>query len=205
MKIKNLLFDLGGVILDIDRNRCVRALTELGMEGADEMLGLYKQEGPFLDLEEGMITAEEFREEIRRRTSATVSDEEIDAAFCRFLIEIPLYRLQALERLHQDYRIFMLSNTNAIMFAKSIPDFFKIDGKELDFYFDGKVLSFEEKCCKPNAKIFERVLEKFNIKAEETVFFDDSKANVEAAEALGFKGFHVTAENDFTTFFDNEK
>ena len=65
-EIRNLLFDLGGVIMDIERERCVEALTRLGMEGADEMLGLYVQSGPFLKLEEGLISESEFCDEVRR-------------------------------------------------------------------------------------------------------------------------------------------
>ena len=78
---RNLLFDLGGVIMDIRRENCVKALTDLGMEGADEMLGLYCQSGPFLLLEEGKMSAEAFRKEIRSRCTTNPSDDEIDTLF----------------------------------------------------------------------------------------------------------------------------
>ena len=111
---RNLLFDLGGVIMDIRRENCVKALTDLGMEGADEMLGLYCQSGPFLLLEEGKMSAEAFRKEIRSRCTTNPSDDEIDTAFNAFLIGIPTARLRALQELRKHYRIYMLSNTNNV-------------------------------------------------------------------------------------------
>lgn len=87
--IKNLLFDLGGVIMNLDRDRCVRAFEALGMRDADEFLGVYGQKGAFLALERGDIDADEFRREIRPLFDREVTDEEIDSAFNQFLTGIP--------------------------------------------------------------------------------------------------------------------
>lgn len=199
--VRNLLFDLGGVIMNLRRENCVEALEQLGMKDADEMLGLYCQTGPFMQLEEGKITPAEFRAEIRRRIGYEVSDAEMDDAFNRFLLGIPVERLRALESLRKQYKIYMLSNTNAIMFDSKIKTDFQIDGKNREDYFDGMCLSYEEGCAKPDLQIFHNVLDKFGIKAEETLFFDDSQANLEAAARLGFRTWLVEPGTEFMEAF----
>ena len=104
--IKNLLFDLGGVIMNIRRQNAVDALVKIGMKDADSFLGDYAQTGPFLKLEEGLLTEEEFRNEIRKLIPNPVTDSEIDNAFCQFLLGIPEKRLVALENLHKKYNIY---------------------------------------------------------------------------------------------------
>src|SRR5574344_181239 len=104
-KIKNLLFDLGGVIMNLTRSECVKAFKELGLSIADELLGEYAQKGPFMALEDGSITAEDFRAEIRKFLSRPATDEQIDWAFNRFLAGIPVERLRALAELRKRYRV----------------------------------------------------------------------------------------------------
>ena len=200
MMVKNLLFDLGGVIMNIRRQNAVDALIKIGMADADSFLGDYSQQGPFLRLEEGAISESEFRNEIRVLIPVDVTDEQIDDAFCHFLLGIPKYRLDALENLHKSYKIYMLSNTNSIMWNSVISDEFKKAGHDINYYFDGLVTSFEAKCVKPDAKIFNSVVENFNIKPEETIFFDDSQANIDAAAALGFKTAYVMPGTEFMDF-----
>lgn len=195
--IKNLLFDLGGVIMDIRRENCEEAFRQLGMADIGEYLGDYGQKGPFAALEEGKISEEEFRAEVRRHIAREVSDEEIDRAFNRFLTGIPVMRLEELRKLRGKYKLYMLSNTNSIMWRQDIAEAFRQEGLTVDDYFDGIVTSFEAKCCKPAPGIFNRVVEKFGIRPEETVFFDDSKANVEAAAKLGFATRHVAPGLEF--------
>ena len=189
--IKNLMFDLGGVIMDIKRERAVDALKKTGLTNADELLGDFGQKGAFLALERGEITPAEFREEIRKDINGEVTDEQIDNAFTKFLIGIPIERLRQLDQLKKQYKIYLLSNTNAIMWYKTILDEFKKDGKNIIDYFDDLVASFDVRAYKPDADIFQKAAEKFRILPEETIFFDDSAANVEAARQLGFKGAHV--------------
>jgi len=196
--IKNLLFDLGGVIMDIRRDNAVKALEGIGMADANDFLGEYSQKGPFLALEDGSMTAEEFRTEIRKHINATVSDDAIDVAFCEFLIGIPTHRLVALRELRQRYGIYMLSNTNPIMWNSRIAEEFRHEGMEMADYFDGIVTSFEAKSIKPDAKIFETAIEKYQLVPEETLFIDDSQKNLSAAAMLGFNTLLVTPGAEFT-------
>lgn len=195
--VKNLLFDLGGVIMDIRRQDCEKAFRELGMADIADFLGDYGQKGPFALIEEGKISEAEFRDEVRKHIPGEVTDDAIDAAFNKFLVGIPLRRLEELKKLRKDYKIYMLSNTNAIMWNSDIAKAFRQEGGTVDDYFDGIVTSFEAKCCKPAPEIFEYVLRKFGIKASEILFFDDSKANCEAARQLGFNAAHVAPGTEF--------
>ncbi|MBE6304362.1 MAG: HAD family phosphatase [Bacteroidales bacterium] len=195
-----LLFDLGGVIMDIDRLRAVKAFQQLGMDNADDFFDPYCQRGLFLQLEQGLISPEEFRSAVRPLFSRNVSDEEIDAGLMKFLIGIPEERLLRLLDLRRaGCKVFLLSNTNPIMWNAFISSEFRKLGGDFSTYFDGGVTSFEAKCCKPDARIYQLAQQKLGIIPAETVFFDDGLANVEAARQLGFGAEHVTPENDFMT------
>ena len=195
--IKNLLFDLGGVIMDIRRLNCVASFERLGMKNADSFLGEYSQKGPFLQLEEGAISEEEFRTAVRALINEEVSDEQIDSAFCDFLVGIPKYRLEQLRQLKKSYNIYMLSNTNSIMWRSRIAEDFRQEGLEREDYFDGIVTSFEARSIKPDAKIFHTVVEKLGINPDETLFLDDSQKNLDAAAQLGFHTLLVTPGSEF--------
>ena len=200
--MKNLMFDLGGVIMEIERRRAVDALKSIGLADADEMLGEYGQRGIFLELELGNVTPAQWRDELRRHIKGDVTDAEIDRAFEKFLIGIPESRLKDLEELHRDHKLYLLSNTNKVMWDGMILSEFRKDGHDINYYFDGVIPSFEVHCYKPDAEIFHKACEKFGIRPEDTIFFDDSKANVEAARALGFGGVHVADNRPFKEYLD---
>ena len=183
--------------MDIRRLNCVASFERLGMKDADSFLGEYSQKGPFLQLEEGAISEEQFRDAVRQFIDGEVSDEQIDSAFCDFLVGIPVHRLEQLRQLKQQYKIYMLSNTNSIMWRSRIAEDFRQEGLEREDYFDGIVTSFEAKSIKPDAKIFHTVVEKLGIKPEETLFLDDSQKNLDAAALLGFNTLLVTPGSEF--------
>lgn len=197
--IKNLLFDLGGVIMDINRLNAVESLKKIGIINADQLLGEYAQKGPFLKLEEGQISPAEFRNALREGANVKITDNEIDSAFCDFLTGIPIKRLHDLESLKkEDFNIYMLSNTNPIMWDSRIADEFKKAGHDLNYYFDGTVTSFEAKVCKPDAAIFDFAVKKLGINPAETLFLDDSLENVEAARKLGFNAEVINPGEEFS-------
>ena len=196
-----LLFDLGGVIVDIRREDCVDAFEKLGFSDISEYLGDYGQKGVFLLVEEGKVTVEEFHAEVRRHIPHDVSDEQIDAAFNAFITGIPRHRLEALRRLRAEgRRLYVISNTNPVMWHGRLAEEFGQEGMTVYDYFDGVVTSFETGCCKPDRAIFDRVVEEFGITPDTTVFFDDSEANCRKGEELGFKTVHVGAGTEFTDF-----
>lgn len=196
--IKNLLFDLGGVIIDIDRNRCVEALEKLGVTDADSLLGKYVQSGIFADLESGNISAADFRDALRLHAgNPALTDGDIDTAFQKFLIGLPEHRLEELRLLRREFGVYLLSNTNPIMWRGIIAEEFRKEGLRREDYFDGIVTSFEAKCMKPDERIFRRVEESFGIRPEETLFLDDSQTNLDAAARLGYRTLLVPPGAEF--------
>lgn len=196
---KNLLFDLGGVIMNIDRRRCVRSFERLGLRDASAYFGDYGQKGPFESIEKGTMGVDEFHR-IMHEVLPDSNDGQIDRAFNAFLTGIPAHRLHSLRELRRHYGIYLLSNTNAVMWDTRIASDFRAEGLEREDYFDGMVTSFEAKALKPGAKIFEYACRKLGIHPEETVFLDDSLANVEAARALGFGGFMCLRDKSSQTY-----
>ena len=203
--IRNLMFDLGGVIIDLDRQSCVDTLVALGDSHADELLGLSMQKGEFMKLEEGKISAADFYNEMRRRIGRPVSDNEITDAINELLIGIPVERLRLLRELKQHFKVMLLSNTNSIMFDTKIADCFAQEGLSVSHYFNDIFLSYRLKACKPHADIFEKVIAQAQIIPEETLFFDDSQQNLDTAAALGFKTYLVTPDRDILSFFKTNR
>jgi len=197
------MFDLGGVIMNIRRQNCVEAFKKIGMANPDEFLGEYCQSGPFADIENGSATAQEFRDAIRSLLPSPVSDRDIDEAFGQFLIGIPPHRLEELQELKERFSLYLLSNTNPIMWADGIDRNFRLLGHDVNYYFKGIIRSYEAKVMKPAPEIFLIAERRFNIKPEETIFLDDSEANCKAAEALGFKTIWVKPETEFIDLIRN--
>lgn len=196
--IKNLVFDFGGVVVDLNWDKAVRHFAELGLPNADKVLDRYKQNGLFLELEEGKITAEEFKKGLEAMCGRELSDEELLKAWLGFLNEVSLPRLKVLEELHRKYKMYLLSNTNPYVMGWARSSAFSGDGKGLDYYFDKLYLSYQMGITKPDINIFKRMLEDGNMVPEETLFIDDGLANIEAARSLGLDTLHVIEGEDWT-------
>lgn len=191
-KIKNVVFDLGGVVIDLSRESAVKELDKLGLHEAGELLGLYRQEEPFLGLETGNKTTGEVFDLLRSRCNPGVSDSDIARAFEAFLVKLPPERLAALRELRAaGYGVYALSNTNPVMFHGWISRQFQQEGLRERDYFDGIVASFEEGTCKPDPEIFRTVLRRYGLEADETLMLDDSEANCEAAATVGMQTFRI--------------
>lgn len=198
MRIKNLLFDLGGVIMNIRRANCVAAFRELGMANPDDFLGEYAQSGPFEGIENGTLGIDEFHDAIRGIVgNVSLSGEAIDDAFGRFLLGIPRHRLEELRMLHERYKLYLLSNTNPIMWRDGIAKAFAQEGYDAGYYFDGIVKSYEAGCMKPDRRIFEYAVSKLGIEPSSTLFLDDSQRNLDAASAMGFSTLLVAPGAEF--------
>lgn len=195
----DLVFDLGGVILDIDRELCVRNLQSLGLPEAGRLLDLYCQSGDFLALEEGNMTAGQFFDILRRQAQVPISDADITDALCSFICGLPAHRLDSLAQLRKEgKRLFVLSNTNPIMYHSVIDRLFRQRGLCIRDYFDAEILSFQEKVCKPSPGIFNILIERYGLNGSSTLFLDDSAANCEAARACGIDAALVPAGTEFT-------
>jgi len=200
MKIKNIVFDLGGVLLKLDRNACVEAFTNIGFETFGEILNEYVQDGFFLDFEKGKFDSAEFRDRCRKHINRPVTDEMIDSAMKAFLIEIPKERLDYIKRLKSNYKIYMLSNTNPIAF-KIVEGYFEDLGYSMQDCFDKLYLSYQMKSAKPDATIFKMMLSELG-SPQSVLFIDDSHANLEAASQLGIYTLMIDQQSEFEKEID---
>ncbi|MEG0455218.1 MAG: HAD family phosphatase, partial [Bacteroides sp.] len=153
--IKNLLIDFGGVLINLDRPRCIENFKKLGLSDADEMLDVYHQQGIFMEQEKGLITASEFRNGIRDKMGKIVTDRQIDTVWNSFLVDIPTFKLDLLLKLREKYVVYLLSNTNEIHWKWSCKHAFPYRGFRVEDYFEKIYLSYEMKMVKPDAEIFE--------------------------------------------------
>lgn len=203
--IKNVVIDLGGVMIDLDRDRCVRAFERLGLNGMDRMLGLYRQEEPFLSVETGRIPVSEFYDGLRSMTGRDVSDRDFELAFEEFLVALPVERLAALRAMRaRGLRLYMISNTNSVMYDGWIKRAFMQEGMRVGDYFDGIVTSFAEGVCKPDPRLFETVLRRYGLEAAESLLLDDSEANCEAARRLGMEAIRIEGGRTLLNVVENE-
>lgn len=207
--IDNVIFDLGGVVIDLDRDRAVSELEKLGLAQAGDLLNQYCQRGPFLDLESGRITAAQLYDNLRRTIAnngrPAPTDLQLQEAFNAFLVRIPVERLTALLDLRKrGRRVFALSNTNPVMYDSWIRDEFMQQGLTINDYFEGIVASFMEGCCKPDTEIFRRPLTRYSLEPSRTLYLDDSLANCEAAATTGMKVAHVgySSRDDMLAILD---
>lgn len=196
--ITTLIFDFGGVIYNLDMSRCIKKFRDLGFENIDTYLGNYGQSGFFLQYEKGEISTAQFRDEIRKLTDHTLTNEQIDDAWCSFLCDIPQGKLDILSELKTKYRLLLLSNTNPLHIEVEAKKEFGKRGKTIHDYFDKCYLSYEMGLAKPHAEIFNAVLADANLNAGECFFLDDGIKNIEQAQQLGFQTYHVDPAESLT-------
>lgn len=190
--IRNLIFDFGGVLIDLDRRRCIDAFKRIGAGAVAAYVDECRQEDMFHDLEAGLTGVAGFCEAVRRACpGCTASDADISDAWNALLAGIPPRRLQRLDELRRDYRLVLLSNTNPIHWRKSVADYFTVCGKTVADYFERTFLSYEMHMLKPDEAIYRRVLAETGMAADETLFIDDSAANCAGAERAGLHALHV--------------
>ncbi|MDL2322870.1 HAD family phosphatase [Bacteroidales bacterium OttesenSCG-928-A17] len=196
--IKNIVFDLGGVILTLDRNIAVRRFEEAGLANAEELLDPYHQKGIFLQLENGELSQTEFYDAVRKEAGNDMTNEQIDWGWMGFIVDCPEYKLKMLEDLReQGYNLYLLSNTNPVIMSWALSSEFTPHGKTLADYFDKLYLSYQMKCVKPDPAIFHAMIEDSGLIPEETLFVDDGAANVEMGRKLGFQTFQPINGEDF--------
>lgn len=203
-KIKNVVFDLGGVLVGIDLNRCIAAFRKLGMDAVAEIINPYYPAEMIGRLEHGDITFHEACNQMRALSGTPeVTDDEIARAYGEFLTEIPVAKLRQIDDLRRrGFRTYVLSNNNTAS-MEYVRRMFTTDGKTMDDYFDAVYLSYELHELKPSEAIFRKMIAASGMIPEETLFIDDGQKNVDAAQALGFSVYMPAYGEDFGHVLEN--
>lgn len=192
--IKTIIFDLGGVIVTINQEEAIRRFRALGISNIEDYLDCYTQGGIFGQLEEGLISAEDFRREISKLCGREVSFDECKHAWLGYRADVPERNLEALRHLRaQGYRVCLLSNTNPYMMSWAESPEFDGHGHSINDYFDALYKSYELGVMKPSELFFQKVLLAEKVLPSECIFIDDGTRNVAAASELGIPT--ILAEN----------
>jgi len=190
--IKNIIFDFGGVILNIDYILTEQAFAKLGLKDFDRIYSQATQKELFDVFEKGLISPVDFRNGIRKFIHDDVSDSQIDEAWNSMLLDLPVERVRLLDKLKTKYRIFLLSNTNQIhcdTFSDTLQK--KLSRDIFSDVFEKTYFSHKVKMRKPNAEIFEWVLKENNLRKNETLFVDDSIQHIEGAKKIGLNAIYL--------------
>ncbi len=202
MAIKNIIFDLGGVIYDIRYENIADKFRSYGITDFEKLYSKASQTDSIDLFEEGKITPAEFRDYLRGLSPVPLTDEQINEAWNAILIGIPKERLELLGMLRLKYNIFLYSNTNQINYDKFTTELkakYGFDVFEVTFkkaYFS-QILQIR----KPKLEGFRAILAEQGLKPEETLFIDDSPQHIEAARKVGINAYHLTGGETMEQLF----
>lgn len=197
MMIKNVVFDFGGVFVDLDGERSKEAFRALGVNDIDAYLDPYLQRGLFRDLENGSVGAGDFVRALGGMAGRELSYESVRDAWLAFIVGVDQEKLRFAASLRDNRRVFLLSNTNPFVMDWADTPAFSPDGLPLSAYFDKTYRSCDIGLTKPDPRIFEFMLEDGGMVPEETLFVDDGPANVAAARDMGLRAYLAVNGEDW--------
>jgi FMN phosphatase YigB (HAD superfamily) len=195
--LKNLIFDLGDVIIPIDLTAPARNFAMLANMPEEEVRAIWKQHDIWNRYETGLVDDEAFRDHVRQLLgnrsdgSSAWADEVIDTAWNSVLLDLPIERVERIKELAPNYRLFLLSNTSPIHIRQVNQLLTNLNQPTLEELFERVFYSYDVRLAKPSSAIYEHVLAEAGLLAEETAFFDDNAANIQAAARLGIQAVHV--------------
>jgi glucose-1-phosphatase len=201
--IKNVIFDLGGVILDLDVNQTYQQFAVLSGKTVDQLKAKAANVTFFEEFERGLISDTAFRDQLRLFLGIDLSDEQIDNGWNAMLLDLSVARLDLLKKIRLNFRIFLLSNTNNIH-LQAFNDIVRatIGDQLFGNYFEKDYYSHLLGMRKPDREIFQYVLHQNGLKAEETLFLDDSVLNLQGAATLGVQTFHIQHPDQLFSLFN---
>lgn len=187
-KIKNIIFDLGGVILNLDYDKTKQAFIDLGFYNFDEIYSQFRQSSLFDQLEVGAINTRDFINEVKVYLPGKIaSDNDIIEAWNAMLLDIPQSHFKLLEKLKQSgYNLFLLSNTNTIHYRAFFDYIEQLTGKRsLSGFFQKEYYSHLIGKRKPHKEVFLHIIHEQDIDISSTLFIDDSPQHIEGAKKVG--------------------
>ena len=199
-KCKTIIFDLGAVILNINYENTIDEFTKLGVKNAETFYSKKVQTELFNKIETGKISNNEFLRELQKETK-NAKIKQVKIAWNAMLLDLPKERLQLIKKLKDNHTIYLLSNTNSIHINAFKEELGNKKWLEFCELFDKMYLSHEIGLRKPDAKIFEYILNEQKLKAEEVFFIDDSPQHIASAKKLGINCHHLLDNEDITFLF----
>jgi putative hydrolase of the HAD superfamily len=188
--IKTIIFDFGGVIIDIDPQITIQKLQELGFTNVEKIRSKDFIDDIVRKFERGIFTPEVFRHRLRVFLEIEITDQQIDDAWNALIYDIPAERIEVLEQVKKDYKMFLLSNSNELHYDIYVRDLqLRFGYREFDELFDKAYFSFDTHLSKPDPEAFEFILYQHELDPAETLFIDDNEDNIKAARDLGIKTY----------------
>jgi putative hydrolase of the HAD superfamily len=204
-EIKNLLLDLGGVVLNVDYHKMVDIFKEYGVINFDKHFTQAKQVEIIDKFEEGKCTIEEFRNGIRDLVEVDLTDAQIDKAWFSMILDLPKERIELIGLLKLKYNVYLFSNTNELhieLLKKRYEEEFGFDIFQM--LFTKAYFSNEIKMRKPHPESFQWLLNDAEIKAEETLFIEDSPQHIEGAKKVGLNTYWLTGGETINDLYDKK-
>jgi FMN phosphatase YigB (HAD superfamily) len=201
--IKNIILDLGGVILDLDFESSINEFEKLGITGIVDLYQIPDRHLFFKQFELGLISPGQLREEIRKATGNNLSDDAINRAWNIVSAGFTKESIETVIKLNRRFRLFLLSNTNAIHEVYYNNQLYEAHGiKNLADIFEKVYYSHHLHMRKPDPEIFEHVLQDSHLIPEETLFVDDTIVHLESASRLGIKTYHLAPPQRIEEIFE---
>ena len=196
-----IIFDLGGVILNLDYNLTISAFKKLGLVNFEEMYTQASQTNLFNDYETGQISSQHFINLLLTYMPAGTSPNKVVHAWNQMILDVPAERLKLLDELNKKRRIFLLSNTNELHLQAVVRSLAKTTNRTLDSYFEKVYYSHILKLRKPNKEVFDLVCKEQNLTVSDTMFIDDTIGHIDGAKAFGLQGVHLEKGIKLETLF----
>lgn len=189
--IRNIIFDLGGIFLNIDFKKTEQAFQQLGIRDFHSMFSQHHADNLFQLLETGKVSPEEFHHSFIQRTGIELSYDQVKEAWNALLLDFPIERLHWLKSISKRYKTFLFSNTNRIHYEAFSESFRQQMKEDFDTYFIKAYYSHDIGLRKPDPESFQYILNEQNLDPAETLFIDDTGKNVLAAASLGMQTIHL--------------
>ena len=200
--IKAVIFDMGGVLIDLDPPACIKAFKDiLGFDRITELLDPFHQKGIYGELEGGTLTADDFRAAVLAESRPGSRPEDVDRCMDAMISGMEPYKADLLRKLSRQYPLYLLSNNNEIArirYHKLLEDL----GVDWRTVFREEFCSYQMKMLKPSPEIFREAIRRIDLPPEEILFIDDSKTNMEAARAVGINAVLVPQGEDLRKVFE---
>lgn len=201
MKYDAVIFDLGGVVLNLDYSATTRAFENLGLKDFSKLYSQLSQTNLFSDFETGKIASQHFINNLLQYLPYGTSPNEVVSAWNKMILDVPSERLDLLLRLKEQLPIFLLSNTNELHVSLVRRHWNETSPLPMEHFFNTIYFSHEMKMRKPDPEIFLTVCRREGLNPINTLFIDDTSVHIEGAKKAGLLAYHLKDPDELFQFF----